>query len=152
MISHVSFEGTTFKEAPSRFEAGTPHIAGGIGLGAAIDYVSSLGLEAIDAYERQLIEYAEEKLSAVEGLTILGKPAKRSGALSFVVDDIHPHDIGTILDTDGIAIRAGHHCCEPLMRHFGTVATARASFSFYNTAEEVDALVNGLGKVRMLFG
>ena len=151
MISHVSFEGTTYKEAPARFEAGTPHIAGGIGLGAAIDYVSSLGLEAIDAYERQLIEYAEEKLSAIEGLTILGKPAKRAGALSFAMDDIHPHDIGTILDTDGIAIRAGHHCCEPLMRRFGTVATARASFSFYNTAEEVDALVKGLGKVKMLF-
>lgn len=152
MISHVSFEGTTYKDAPSRFEAGTPHIAGGIGLGAAIDYVTSLGLEAIDAYERQLIEYAEKKLSSVEGLTLLGKPAKRAGALSFIIDDIHPHDIGTILDTDGIAIRAGHHCCEPLMRRFGTVATARASFSFYNTTDEVDALVKGLGKVKMLFG
>lgn len=152
MIAHVSFEGTTYKDAPSRFEAGTPHIAGGIGLGAAIDYLSSIGLESIDDYERQLIGYAEERLNSIDGLTILGKPAKRAGALSFVMDDVHPHDIGTILDTDGVAIRAGHHCCEPLMRRFGAAATARASFSFYNTTEEVDALVESLGKVKTLFG
>lgn len=152
MIAHVSFEGTTYKEPPSRFEAGTPHIAGAIGLGAAIDYIESIGRDTIAAYETQLLEYALAKLQTVPGLNIIGNPAHRAGALSFTMDNAHPHDIGTILDTEGIAVRSGHHCCEPLMRRLGVVATARASFSLYNNHTDVDALANALGKVKILFG
>ena len=151
MISHVSFEGTTFKEPPSRFEAGTPHIAGGIGLGIALDYLNTIGMQAIHDYEAQLMAYAESQLRQIEGLKIVGNPNVRSGALSFTLAGAHPHDIGTILDAEGIAIRAGHHCCEPLLRRLGVPATARASFSFYNTSDDIDALVKALRKVALLF-
>ena len=151
MISHVSFEGTTFKEPPSRFEAGTPHIAGGIGLGVAIDYLSAIGLDAIHQYETQLLAYAESQLATIPSLHIVGQPAQRSGAISFTMQGAHPHDIGTILDTEGIAIRAGHHCCEPLLRRLGVPATARASFALYNTPADVDSLVAALKKVALLF-
>lgn len=151
MISHVTFEGTTFKEPPSRFEAGTPHIEGAIGLGIAIDYLSGIGLEAIHDYESQLIEYAVSKLSEIDGLKIIGNPKQRSGAISFTMGDAHPHDIGTVLDTEGIAIRSGHHCCEPLLKRLGAHATARASFSLYNTPADVDALVAALKKTALLF-
>ena len=152
MISHVHFEGTTYKEPPSRFEAGTPHIAGGIGLGIAIDYLSEIGLETIHGYETQLLAYAVAKLEQVPTLRIVGRPSRRSGAISFTMEGAHPHDIGTVLDTEGVAVRAGHHCCEPLMLRLGTVATARASFSLYNTPDDVDRLCDALGKVALLFG
>lgn len=151
MISHVTFEGTTYKEAPSRFEAGTPHIEGGIGLGIAIDYLTEIGLDKIHSYESQLIEYAVAQLKTIPTLTIVGNPRRRSGAISFTMEGAHPHDIGTILDTEGIAIRAGHHCCEPLLKRLGAPATARASFSLYNTTEDVDALVAALKKTALLF-
>lgn len=152
MISHVSFEGTTYKEPPSRFEAGTPHIAGAIGLGAAIDYVESIGRDTIAAYEEQLIEYAAAQLEQIHGLKIVGNPPKRAGAISFTMENAHTHDVGTILDTEGVAIRSGHHCCEPLLKRLGVPATTRASFSFYNTPEDVDRLVSALKKVSILFG
>lgn len=152
MISHVTFEGTTYKEPPSRFEAGTPHIAGAIGLGAAIKYVQALGLETIATYEKELIEYAVAHLKTIPGLTIIGNPPNRAGAISFVMANAHPHDIGTILDTEGVAIRSGHHCCEPLIKRLGVVATTRASFSFYNNPADIDALVSALKKVSILFG
>ncbi|MEM9157660.1 MAG: cysteine desulfurase [Verrucomicrobiota bacterium] len=152
MIASVSFEGTTFKEPPSRFEAGTPHIEGGIGLGYAIDYLNGLGLDIIQEYESQLIEYAVAKLNQVEGLNLIGKPKDRAGAISFVMGEAHPHDIGTVLDTEGIAIRSGHHCCEPLMKRLGVPATARVSISFYNNHEDIDALAGALKKVSLLFG
>ena len=151
MIEKVTFEKTTFKEPPSRFEAGTPHISGGIALGAAVDYLDAIGRERIAAHEDDLVRYAVEKLSAVEGLRLVGRPRHRAGAVSFVMDDIHPHDIGTILDSSGIAIRAGHHCAQPLMRRFGVAATARASFGLYNTRGEIDTLVTALAKVRAMF-
>lgn len=152
MIAHVSFEGTTYKEPPSRFEAGTPHIAGGIGLGTAIDYIESIGRDAIGTYETRLIEYAAQRLKSIPGVTLVGEPKKRAGAISFTMANAHPHDIGTILDTEGIAIRTGHHCCEPLMTRFGISATARVSISFYNNHEDIDALVAALSKVNALFG
>ncbi|MDQ8201631.1 cysteine desulfurase [Pelagicoccus sp. SDUM812003] len=151
MISHVSFEGTTFKEPPSRFEAGTPHIEGAIGLGVAIDYLSAVGLETIHAYETDLVEHAVARLSEIPGVRIIGHPKVRSGAISFTMGEAHPHDIGTVLDTEGVAIRTGHHCCEPLMHRLGVPATARASFSLYNTPADVDALVAALKKVSILF-
>ncbi len=151
MISRVSFSGTTYKPPPSRFEAGTPHIAGGIALGFALDYLSQLGLETIHAYESELLAYAASQLAAIPELNLLGNPRHRSGAISFTLQEAHPHDIGTILDTEGIAIRAGHHCCEPLHQRFGLNATARASFAFYNTPAEVDALVVALKKAATLF-
>ncbi len=151
MIAHVTFEGSTFKEPPSRFEAGTPHIEGAIGLGAAIDYLSGIGLQAIHDYEAQLIQYAVAKLSLIDGLKIIGSPRHRSGAISFTMGDAHPHDIGTVLDTEGVAIRSGHHCCEPLMKRLGVPATARASFSLYNTPADVDALAAALKKTALLF-
>lgn len=151
MIEKVTFEKTTFKEPPSRFEAGTPHISGGIGLGAAVDYLDRIGRERIAAHEDELARYAVERLDAVPGIRLIGRPRQRAGAVSFVMDDVHPHDIGTILDSHGIAIRAGHHCAQPLMRRFGVAATARASFGLYNTKAEVDALVAALEKVRQMF-
>jgi cysteine desulfurase/selenocysteine lyase len=151
MIEKVTFEKTTFKEPPSRFEAGTPHISGGIALGAAVDYLDKIGRERIAAHEDEIAGYAVEKLSGIEGLRIVGRPRHRAGAVSFVMDDVHPHDIGTILDSNGIAIRAGHHCAQPLMHRLGLAATARASFGLYNTRAEVDALAAALVKVRAMF-
>ncbi len=152
MIAHVSFEGTTYKEPPSRFEAGTPHIAGGIGLAAGLDYIESIGRDVIHGYESQLIEYAATRLRTCPGVKLVGNPSTRAGAISFTMDSAHAHDIGTILDTEGIAVRSGHHCCEPLMKRFGITATARASIALYNTHEDIDALIDGLAKVKQLFG
>jgi len=151
MINTVSFEKTTYKKPPQKFEAGTPNIAGGIGLGAAIDYLNGIGLAAAAAHEDDLLSYATESLAAIPGIRFIGTARRKASVLSFVMRDIHPHDIGTILDQDGIAIRAGHHCAQPLMKRFGVPATARASMSFYNTREEVDALVAGVKKVLEVF-
>jgi len=151
MISSVTFEKTTYNRLPYKFEAGTPHIAGAIGLGAAIEYVTALGLDAIAAHERDLLIYATEALSGIPGLRLIGTAREKASILSFTLEGIHPHDIGTILDHEGIAIRAGHHCAQPVMERFGVPATARVSFALYNTREEVDALVTALQKVREVF-
>lgn len=151
MISSVSFERTTYNRLPYKFEAGTPNIAGAIGLGSAVDYLETLGMDNIAAYEDQLLEYATERLSAIPDLRIVGTAREKAGVISFLIGDVHPHDIGTILDQQGIAIRAGHHCAQPVMQRFGIAATARASFSFYNTREEVDRLVEGIQKVKEVF-
>ncbi|SEL88245.1 cysteine desulfurase /L-selenocysteine selenide-lyase (L-alanine-forming) [Stigmatella aurantiaca] len=151
MILSVTLEKTVYNRIPYRFEAGTPDVAGAVGLGAAIDYLEALGLEAIAAHDRELLAYAEEVLGAVPGIRILGRAQERSGVVSFVMQDIHPHDIGTILDREGVAIRTGHHCAQPLMKCFGVAATARASLALYNTRADVDALVRGLHKVREVF-
>lgn len=151
MIQTVTFEKTTYKPPPERFEAGTPNIAGVVGLGAAIDYVQHLGRERIARHETDLIAYAEDRLVTVPGLKLIGSPETRAGVLSFVIEGAHPHDIGTILDSEGIAIRAGHHCAQPLMRRLGLPSTARASFACYNTHEEIDALEKAARKVQKLF-
>ena len=151
MIRTVSFEGTTFAPIPEKFEAGTPAIAAGIGLGAAIDYINSIDFEAAAAYEHELLEYATGRLSDIPGVTVVGTAARKASVLSFTIEGIHPHDIGTILDQDGIAVRAGHHCAQPVMQHFNVPATARASFAFYNTREEVDKLADAVQKVIEVF-
>ncbi len=151
MIKMVTFEKTLYNDLPYKFEAGTPYIAGVIGLGAAVDYVSNVGLDRIHDYERWLLRYATEAAAAVPGLRLIGTAAQKASILSFVLDGIHPHDLGTILDHDGIAIRTGHHCTMPVMERYGIPATARASFAFYNTAEEVDKLVAGIGKAKNIF-
>jgi cysteine desulfurase/selenocysteine lyase len=152
MISSVTFAKTTYNVLPHKFEAGTPNVAGFIGLGAAIDYVNGIGLDTIAAHERELTAYALDALREVSGLRLIGTAAERAGSISFVLDGVHPHDIGTILDQEGIAVRTGHHCTQPLMDRFGVPATARASLAIYNTREEIDALVRGLGKVKEVFG
>ncbi|MFO1119307.1 MAG: cysteine desulfurase, partial [Rhodospirillales bacterium] len=151
MILSVTFERTTFKKPPHRFEAGTPPIIEAIGLGAAIDYLDGIGVERIGAHEQALLAYATERLSALPRLRLVGTAARRAAIASFVVDGVHPHDIGTILDQAGVAIRAGHHCAQPLMHRLGLPATARASFGLYNTRDDVDALVGGLRDVLELF-
>ncbi len=151
MIRSVTFEKTTYNVLPYKFEAGTPNIAGGIGLGAAIDYIMNVGLDRISAYERELLEYGTERLSSVSGLRLIGTAREKGGILSFVLEGVHPHDIGTILDSEGIAVRTGHHCTQPVMDRFGIPATARASLAFYNTKEEIDALVRGIDKVIEVF-
>ena len=151
MIRTVSFEKTTYAPIPEKFEAGTPAIAANIGLGAAIDYLNSIGFEAASKYEHELLEYATEKLSAIEGVRIIGTAADKASVISFTIENVHPHDIGTILDQSGIAIRAGHHCAQPVMKFFDVPATARASFAFYNTREEVDVLVESIQKVIDVF-
>ena len=152
MISSVTFEKTTYNVLPYKFEAGTPNIAGVIGLGAAIDYVERIGLARIAAHESDLLAYATERLSSVAGLRIVGTAREKAAVISFVLEGIHPHDVGTVLDQEGIAVRTGHHCAQPVMDRFGVPATARASFAVYNTRDEVDALVSGLGKVREVLG
>jgi cysteine desulfurase/selenocysteine lyase len=151
MISSVTFEKTTYNKLPHKFEAGTPDIAGAIGLGAAVDYMNEIGLESIAAYEHELLSYGTAVLSEIPGLRIIGTAKQKAGVLSFVMEDVHPHDIGTIVDQEGIAIRTGHHCAQPVMQRFGVPATARASLAFYNTKEEIDALVAALHKVREVF-
>ncbi|HKE43096.1 MAG TPA: cysteine desulfurase [Steroidobacteraceae bacterium] len=151
MILKVSFEGTTFNELPHKFEAGTPNIAGAVGLGAAIDYLEALGMDRIGAYEHQLLDYATTALQKVPGLRLIGTAAQKASVLSFVLDGIHAHDVGTILDSEGIAIRTGHHCAMPVMDFFGVPATARASLAFYNTRAEIDRLVAALAKAREVF-
>ena len=151
MISNVTFECTTYAAPPYRFEAGTPNIAGVVGLGAAIDYLTRIGLEVIAAYEAELLEYATRAVAEVPGLRLIGTAAHKASVLSFVLEGIHPHDVGTILDQAGIAIRTGHHCAQPVMQRFGVPATCRASLALYNTREEIDALVAGLRHVREVF-
>jgi cysteine desulfurase/selenocysteine lyase len=151
MIRTVTFEKTTYAGLPNKFEAGTPAIASQIGLGAAIDYLNSIGREQSVAYEAELLRYATEKISAIEGVRIIGTAREKASVLSFVVDGVHPHDIGTILDQSGIAIRAGHHCAQPVMQRFNVPATARASFAFYNTKTEVDALAQAIEEVIEVF-
>jgi cysteine desulfurase/selenocysteine lyase len=151
MISSVTLEGSTWAPLPAKFEAGTPMIAQVMGLGAALDYVTKLGLEAISAWEHQLLTYATERISGIDGLRIIGTATHKASVLSFTVEGIHPHDIGAVLDDNGVAIRAGHHCAQPVMRHFGVPATARASFAFYNTKEEADTLADSLLDVRRMF-
>jgi cysteine desulfurase / selenocysteine lyase len=151
MIRSVTFERTEYNELPWKFEAGTPHIIGAVGLGAAIDYVRSIGYDAIGAHEGALLAYAQRELSRINSLRLIGQPRRRSGVISFALGDVHPHDIGTILDQDGICVRAGHHCAQPTMDRFGVSATARASFGIYNDRDDVDALVAGLGKVQEMF-
>ena len=152
MISSVTFERTTYNKVPHKFEAGTPHIAGAIGLGAAVDFIRSVGFEAIAGHERRLLDYATDALSAVPGLRLIGTAREKASILSFVLDGVHAHDIGTIVDTEGVAIRTGHHCTQPVMNRFGVPATARASLAMYNTVEEIDQLVAALAKVREVFG
>jgi cysteine desulfurase/selenocysteine lyase len=151
MISSVTFERTLYNVPPYKFEAGTPNIGGAVGLGAAIEYLSAVGLDRVEAYERELLAYGTERLSRIPGLRLTGTARDKSGILAFVMDAAHPHDIGTILDREGIAIRTGHHCAQPVMERFGLAATARASFALYNTREEVDALTRGLQKVIEVF-
>lgn len=151
MIRTVSFDGSTYAPIPEKFEAGTPAIAAGIGLGAAIDYISTIDFEAAAQYERELLDYATERLSDIAGIKIIGTAAEKASVLSFTIEGVHPHDVGTILDQDGIAVRAGHHCAQPVMQFFRVPATARASFAFYNTREEVDKLADGIQKVRDVF-
>jgi cysteine desulfurase/selenocysteine lyase len=152
MIASVTFGRTCYKAPPYRFEAGTPHIAGAAGLAAASEYLTAVGWEPIARHERALLEYATETLSQVRGLRLIGRPKQRAGILSFVLDGVHPHDVGTILDREGVAIRTGHHCCQPLMDRLGLPATARMSLAIYNTREDIDALAAALHTVRGVFG
>ncbi|MGH8078104.1 MAG: cysteine desulfurase [Lysobacter sp.] len=150
MIKEVRFEGTVFNDAPHKFEAGTPNIAGFIGLGAAVDYLSALGMANVDAREQALLAHATEELSKIDGLRILGTAREKAAVISFLVDGAHAHDLATLLDLEGIAVRSGHHCAHPLMHHLGVAATCRASFAFYNTHDEIDVFVAALRKVRTL--
>ena len=151
MIRRVTFDKTEFADIPGRFEAGTPHIAGAYGLTAAIDYVSAIGMDAIAAHERELLEYATQRLQEINSLRLIGTADDKAGIVSFELDGVHAHDIGTILDREGIAVRVGHHCAQPLMDHFGITGTVRASFGLYNDKADIDALVQALGAVREIF-
>jgi len=151
MIESVSFERTTYNALPYKFEAGTPHIAGAVGLGAAVDYLEQIGLEPVAAHERELLDYATQALGEVPGLKILGTAPEKAAVVSFTLEGVHPHDVGTVLDQQGIAVRTGHHCAQPVMERFGVPATTRASFAMYNTRDEIDALVAGLLHVREVF-
>ncbi len=152
MIKSVTFEKTIYNDLPYKFEAGTPNIGGGIGLGAAVDYLVELDMDAVAAHEHDLLLYATQAVQQIPGVHIIGTAPAKAGVLSFVIDGIHPHDIGSILDDEGIAIRTGHHCAQPVMKRFGVPATARASFAFYNTKEEIDALVRGIDRVKEVLG
>ena len=151
MVRQVSFEYSEYRDPPYRFEAGTPDIAGAIGLGAAIDYIAAVGIDAIGRYEQDLLAYATATMAGMAGLRIIGTAPEKSGIVSFVLEGVHPHDVGTILDSQGIAVRVGHHCAMPVMRRYGVPATVRASFSLYNTREEIDALVAGIHRVKEVF-
>jgi cysteine desulfurase / selenocysteine lyase len=151
MIRSVTFEKTTYALLPAKYEAGTPHIAGAIGLGAAIDYLESVGMEAIDEHEQGLLAYATKVVGAIPGIRIFGTAKEKASVICFGIEGVHPHDIGTILDQEGIAIRTGHHCAQPVMDRFGVPAMSRASMAFYNTTEEIDALVAGIHKVKEVF-
>ena len=152
MIASVTFERCTWNVIPNKFEAGTPDISGAIGLGVAVDYVSGIGMDRIQAYEQELLAYGTDALSQVDGLKIVGTAARKASILSFVMDGIHPHDVGTIVDREGVAIRTGHHCAQPVMDRLGIPATARASLAMYNTREEIDVLIAALHKVNEVFG
>jgi cysteine desulfurase/selenocysteine lyase len=151
MIRTVTFEQTTYAPLPHKFEAGTPHIAGAVGFGAASDYLAGLDRAALEHHEADVVQYAVERLRAEPGVRLIGEPEHRTGAISFVMDCAHAHDVGTIVDQEGVAIRTGHHCTQPVMDFFGVPATARASFAFYNTRSDVDALVQALARVRKVF-
>ena len=151
MIRSVTFERTLYNTLPYRFEAGTPDIAGAVALASAIDYLNDAGLDRIAAHEHELLEYGTAALSQITGVRLMGTAREKAGILSFVVDGVHPHDVGTILDREGVAIRTGHHCCQPLMNRLGVPATARASIALYNTREEIDTLAAGLRKVHEVF-
>ena len=151
MIRSVTFAKTEYADPPARFEAGTPNIVGAIAMGAAVDYLQGIGLEAIGRYESGLLDYATEALSAVPGVRLVGTATHRASVVSFVIDGVHPHDVGTILDREGIAVRAGHHCAQPVMDHFGLPATVRASLALYNTRQEIDQLVGGVARVQEIF-
>jgi cysteine desulfurase/selenocysteine lyase len=151
MISSVTFEKTTYNRLPFKFEAGTPNIAGVIGVGAAIEYLGRIALERVAAHEDHLLAYATERISSLPGVRLIGTAQEKAAVLSFVLEGAHPHDIGTVLDQEGIAVRTGHHCAQPVMQFFGVPATARASFALYNTEEEVDALMRGICKVQEIF-
>ena len=151
MIATVSFAGTTWNKVPHKFEAGTPDIAGVIGLGEAFKYLQELDLKQVMAHEHHVLEVAREQVSALPGVRLIGAAQNQASILSFTLDGVHPHDIGTILDQAGVAIRAGHHCAQPVMEHFGVPATVRASFALYNTVDEVEALVKALQQVREIF-
>ena len=152
MILSVTFEKTIYNTIPYKFEAGTPPIAAAIGMGSAMDYLNGIGLERIGAHETDLLNYATQQVGAIKGVRIIGTAKHKAAVLSFLVEGVHPHDVGTILNKDGIAIRTGHHCAQPVMQRFGVPATARASFAFYNTLEEVDVLTEGIRKVQRMFG
>jgi cysteine desulfurase/selenocysteine lyase len=151
MIRSVTFEKTIFNDLPHKFEAGTPSIADTIGFGAAFDFLNGLNWDAVSQYENELLTYASKVIGAIPGLRIVGTAREKAGVLSFVMDDVHPHDIGTILDREGIAVRTGHHCAQPVMLRFGIPATVRASFALYNTKEEIDELVRGIYAVKEVF-
>ncbi len=151
MISSVTFEKTTYNDLPYKFEAGTPIIAGAIGLGEAIRYLNGIGLDRISTYEKDLLAHATQAVSAIDGVRLVGTAREKASVVSFVLDGVHPHDVGTVLDREGIAVRAGHHCAQPVMQRFGVAATTRASLAFYNTREEIDALAAGIGKVKEFF-
>ncbi|MBP3962156.1 cysteine desulfurase [Paenibacillus lignilyticus] len=152
MIDHVDLHDSTWKELPWKFEGGTPIIAGAVGLGAAIDFLTEIGLDEIEKHEHKLAAYAYERLSTIDGISIFGPVDNRAGLVTFNLNDVHPHDVATVLDTKGIAVRAGHHCCQPLMRYLNVSSTARASFYLYNTEEDVDRLVDGLQQTKEFFG
>jgi cysteine desulfurase/selenocysteine lyase len=152
MISSVTFEKTTYNAIPYKFEAGTPNIAGVIGLGAALDYLEQIGLASISSYERALLSYATEAIGQIPGVRILGTARDKASVISFVLDGVHAHDVGTILDREGIAVRTGHHCAQPVMEYFGVPATVRASLAFYNTKQEIIALAAGIQRAQALFG
>jgi len=150
MVETVSFEGTTYADPPARFEAGTPNVAGAVGLGIAVDWLDGMGWDAICAHEQALLERGRAALSGIDGLRIIGDTSDKAPVFSFVIDGLHPHDIGTILDMHGVAVRTGQHCTEPLMKRFGVPGTTRASFALYNTLEEVDRLVAAIGAARKM--
>ncbi len=151
MIKSVTYERTIYNDLPAKFEAGTPNIAGAVGLGAAIDYITNIGMDRIYAHEQDLLTYGTECLSGIGGLRMIGTAQEKASVMSFIMDSAHPHDIGTILDTEGVAIRTGHHCAQPLMDRFGIPATARASLAFYNTKDEIDLLVKAIDRVNEVF-
>jgi cysteine desulfurase/selenocysteine lyase len=151
MIRSVTFEKTEYNVLPYKFEAGTPDVAGFVGLGAAIDYVNSIGLTGISEYEHELLAYATQAVSRIEGVRIIGTAPEKASVISFVIDGVHPHDVGTILDQEGIAVRTGHHCAQPVMDRYQIAATTRASLAFYNTKAEIDALTTGIRKVQRFF-
>jgi cysteine desulfurase/selenocysteine lyase len=151
MISSVTFAKTTYNELPYKFEAGTPNIAGTIGLGAAVDYINGIGLDRIQSYEHQLLDYGTAQLERIPGLRLIGTAPEKASVLSFVLEGVHPHDVGTILDREGVAVRTGHHCAQPVLEWFGVPATTRASLAFYNTKQDIDALVAGIYKVKEIF-
>jgi cysteine desulfurase/selenocysteine lyase len=152
MIASVTFDKTIYNRLPYKFEAGTPNIADTVGLGAAVEYLNQLGIENIEKHEAELLDHATAEVEQIPGVSVVGTAREKAGVLSFVMGEIHPHDIGTILDSEGVAVRTGHHCAQPVMQRYGIPATVRASFGLYNTREEVDALVRGIRKVKEVMG